>query len=78
MTKKDNFLSIYRICGSKVLCLTHQQEICGEKIFMGTNFRELVFDRENCEISCLAKISRYTVSQVYHHVLHRLSSTIMR
>ena len=32
-----------------------------EEIFAGTNFRELAFDRENCENFCLAKISRYTV-----------------
>ena len=33
-----------------------------EEIFVGTNFRELAFDRENRENFCLAKISRYTVS----------------
>ena len=32
-----------------------------EEIFAGTNFRELVFDCENRENFCLAKISRYTV-----------------
>ena len=32
-----------------------------EQIFVGTNFRELAFDRENRENFCLAKISRYTV-----------------
>ena len=43
----------------------------GEKNFRGNKFRKLVFDRENCENFCLAKISHYTVSQVYHHVPHR-------
>ena len=33
-----------------------------KEIFAGTNFRELAFDRENRENVCLAKISRYTVS----------------
>ena len=32
-----------------------------KEIFVGTNFRELAFDRENRENFCLAKISRYTV-----------------
>ena len=40
-----------------------------EKIFAGTNFHELAFDRKNCENFCLAKISRYTV--VYVAVLGR-------
>ena len=38
-----------------------QAKIFGEEIFAGTNFRDLAFDRENRENSCLAKISRYTV-----------------
>ena len=32
-----------------------------EEIFVGTNFRELAFHRENRENFCLVKISRYTV-----------------
>ena len=36
-----------------------------EEIFARTNFRELAFDRENRENFCLAKISRYTVTQTY-------------
>ena len=35
-----------------------------EEIFVGTNFRELAFHRENRENFCLAKISRYTVEWV--------------
>ena len=61
---RTNFLSIYWICDSNRLCSAfsaRQQEIFG-KIFAGTNFRELAFDRENRENFCLAKISRYTVA----------------
>ena len=37
-----------------------------DKIFTGTNFHDLVFDRKNL---CLAKISRYAVYTV-HKTLH--------
>ena len=39
-----------------------------EEIFAGTNFRELAFDRENREIFCLAKISRYTVPYFFNQI----------
>ena len=48
---RTNFLSIYWICDSNRLCSAfsaRQQEIFG-RIFAGTNFRELAFDRENRE-----------------------------
>ena len=57
-TKQVIFLLIYWICG---LCSTRQQEIFGGKKFHGNKFRKLVFDRENRETFCLAKISCYTI-----------------
>ena len=40
---------------------TCQAKIFEEEIFVGTNFRDLAFDRENRENFCLPKMSRYMV-----------------
>ena len=59
-----NFLLWIR--GSTVMCLAFST--CQAKIFVGGNFYDLAFDRENRENFCLAKISHYTVCQLkaYH------------
>ena len=61
--KVGSILCLWIQC-STAMCLafsTCRAKIYGEKIFAGTNFRDLAFDRENHENFCLTKISRYTV-----------------
>ena len=44
-------------------------DVLEEEIFAETNFRELVFDSENRENFCLAKITRYGVAGIFHRFL---------
>ena len=44
--------------------LTCRPKFVEEDIFVGRNFRDLVFDRKNYGNFCLAKISRYTVLHI--------------
>ena len=57
---------------------TWQAKIFGEEIFAGTNFRDLAFDRENCEISASRKFPaiRYVGKQYFMYVHYQIGMCI--